>query len=162
MDEYIRNICIFVCLCDFISQLFLSDKFMGLYRNISGVFVILFLLYPLGRQFVDITEFLDQELMTQFKENIQKSGQIWDISSENNNMNAISEESQKLLEQYIQDAVDEYEADEYEADGCAANEYKADESKADKSGKDRYGTESYETDRFNAESFETDSFEVDE
>ena len=130
---------------------------MGLYRNISGVFVILFLLYPLGRQFVDITEFLDQELMTQFKENIQKSGQIWDISSENNNMNAISEESQKLLEQYIQDAVDEYEAD-----GCAANEYKADESKADKSGKDRYGTESYETDRFNAESFETDSFEVDE
>ena len=157
MDEYIRNICIFVCLCDFISQLFLSDKFMGLYRNISGVFVILFLLYPLGRQFVDITEFLDQELMTQFEENIQKSGQIWDISSENNNMNAISEESQKLLEQYIQDAVDEYEAD-----GCAANEYKADESKADKSGKDRYGTESYETDRFNAESFETDSFEVDE
>ena len=130
---------------------------MGLYRNISGVFVILFLLYPLGRQFVDITEFLDQELMTQFEENIQKSGQIWDISSENNNMNAISEESQKLLEQYIQDAVDEYEAD-----GCAANEYKADESKADKSGKDRYGTESYETDRFNAESFETDSFEVDE
>lgn len=162
MDEYIRNICIFVCLCDFISQLFLSDKFMGLYRNISGVFVILFLFYPLGRQFVDITEFLDQELMTQFEENIQKSGQIWDISSENNNMNAISEESQKLLEQYIQDAVDEYEADEYEADGCAANEYKADESKADKSGKDRYGTESYETDRFNAESFETDSFEVDE
>ena len=162
MDEYIRNICIFVCLCDFISQLFLSDKFMGLYRNISGVFVILFLLYPLGRQFVDITEFLDQELMTQFEENIQKSGQIWDISSENKNMNAISEESQKLLEQYIQDAVDEYEADEYEADGCAANEYKADESKADKSGKDRYGTESYETDRFNAESFETDSFEVDE
>ena len=157
MDEYIRNICIFVCLCDFISQLFLSDKFMGLYRNISGVFVILFLLYPLGRKFVDITEFLDQELMTQFEENIQKSGQIWDISSENNNMNAISEESQKLLEQYIQDAVDEYEAD-----GCAANEYKADESKADKSGKDRYGTESYETDRFNAESFETDSFEVDE
>ena len=147
MDEYIRNICIFVCLCDFISQLFLSDKFMGLYRNISGVFVILFLLYPLGRQFVDITEFLDQELMTQFEENIQKSGQIWDISSENNNMNAISEESQKLLEQYIQDAVDEYEADE-----CEANEYKADESKADKSGKDRYGTESYET----------DSFEVDE
>ena len=135
---------------------------MGLYRNISGVFVILFLFYPLGRQFVDITEFLDQELMTQFEENIQKSGQIWDISSENNNMNAISEESQKLLEQYIQDAVDEYEADEYEADGCAANEYKADESKADKSGKDRYGTESYETDRFNAESFETDSFEVDE
>ena len=130
---------------------------MGLYRNISGVFVILFLLYPLGRQFVDITEFLDQELMTQFEENIQKSGQIWDISSENNNMNAISEESQKLLEQYIQDAVDEYEADE-----CEANEYKADESKADKSGKDRYGTESYETDRFNAESFETDSFEVDE
>ena len=157
MDEYIRNICIFVCLCDFISQLFLSDKFMGLYRNISGVFVILFLLYPLGRQFVDITEFLDQELMTQFEENIQKSGQIWDISSENKNMNEISEESQKLLEQYIQDAVDEYEAD-----GCAANEYKADESKADKSGKDRYGTESYETDRFNAESFETDSFEVDE
>lgn len=157
MDEYIRNICIFVCLCDFISQLFLSDKFMGLYRNISGVFVILFLLYPLGRQFVDITEFLNQELMTQFEENIQKSGQIWDISSENKNMNAISEESQKLLEQYIQDAVDEYEAD-----GCAANEYKADESKADKSGKDRYGTESYETDRFNAESFETDSFEVDE
>ena len=95
--------------------------------------------------------------MTQFEENIQKSGQIWDISSENNKMNAISEESQKLLEQYIQDAVDEYEAD-----GCAANEYKADESKADKSGKDRYGTESYETDRFNAESFETDSFEVDE
>ena len=130
---------------------------MGLYRNISGVFVILFLLYPLGRQFVDITEFLDQELMTQFEENIQKSGQIWDISSENKNMNAISEESQKLLEQYIQDAVDEYEAD-----GCAANEYKADESKADKSGKDRYGTESYETDRFNAESFETDSFEVEE
>lgn len=130
---------------------------MGLYRNISGVFVILFLFYPLGRQFVDITEFLDQELMTQFEENIQKSGQIWDISSENKNMNAISEESQKLLEQYIQDAVDEYEAD-----GCAANEYKADESKADKSGKDRYGTESYETDRFNAESFETDSFEVDE
>lgn len=157
MDEYIRNICIFVCLCDFISQLFLSDKFMGLYRNISGVFVILFLFYPLGRQFVDITEFLDQELMTQFEENIQKSGQIWDISSENKNMNAISEESQKLLEQYIQDAVDEYEAD-----GCAANEYKADESKADKSGKDRYGTESYETDRFNAESFEIDSFEVDE
>ena len=72
MDEYIRNICIFVCLCDFISQLFLSEKFMGLYRNISGVFVILFLLYPLGRQFVDITEFLDQELMTQFEENIQK------------------------------------------------------------------------------------------
>ena len=96
---------------------------MGLYRNISGVFVILFLFYPLGRQFVDITEFLDQELMTQFEENIQKSGQIWDISSENNNMNAISEESQKLLEQYIQDAVDEYEAD-----GCAANEYKADEA----------------------------------
>lgn len=130
---------------------------MGLYRNISGVFVILFLLYPLGRQFVDITEFLDQELMTQFEENIQKSGQIWDISSENKNMNAISEESQKLLEQYIQDAVDEYEADGFEA-----NEYKADESKADKSGEDRCGTESYETDRFNAESFETDSFEVDE
>lgn len=147
MDEYIRNICIFVCLCDFISQLFLSDKFMGLYRNISGVFVILFLFYPLGRQFVDITEFLDQELMTQFEENIQKSGQIWDISSENKNMNAISEESQKLLEQYIQDAVDEYKADEYEAD---------------KAGEDRCGTESYETDRFNAESFETDSFEVDE
>ena len=137
MDEYIRNICIFVCLCDFISQLFLSDKFMGLYRNISGVFVILFLLYPLGRQFVDITEFLDQELMTQFEENIQKSGQIWDISSENKNMNAISEESQKLLEQYIQDAVDEYEKDE---------------TKTDK----------FEKDSFDADSFETDSFEVEE
>ena len=85
---------------------------MGLYRNISGVFVILFLLYPLGRQFVDITEFLDQELMTQFEENIQKSGQIWDISSENNNMNAISEESQKLLEQYIQEAASEFEVEE--------------------------------------------------
>lgn len=137
MDEYIRNICIFVCLCDFISQLFLSEKFMGLYRNISGVFVILFLLYPFGRKFIDITEFSDQELMTQFEENLQKSGQIWDISSENKNMNEISEESQKLLEQYIQDAVDEYEKDE---------------TKTDK----------FEKDSFDADSFETDSFEVEE
>lgn len=132
MDEYIRNICIFVCLCDFISQLFLSEKFMGLYRNISGVFVILFLLYPFGRKFIDITEFSDQELMIQFEENLQKSGQIWDISSENKNMNEISEESQKLLEQYIQDAVDEYEKDETK------------------------------TDKFEKDSFETDSFEVEE
>ncbi|MGN0244801.1 MAG: hypothetical protein ACI4DK_02410 [Lachnospiraceae bacterium] len=137
MDEYIRNICIFVCLCDFISQLFLSEKFMGLYRNISGVFVILFLLYPFGRKFIDITEFSDQELMTQFEENLQKSGQIWDISSENKNMNEISEESQKLLEQYIQDAVDEYAEDE---------------TKIDK----------FEKDSFDADSFETDSFEVEE
>lgn len=137
MDEYIRNICIFVCLCDFISQLFLSEKFMGLYRNISGVFVILFLLYPFGRKFIDITEFSDQELMTQFEENLQKSGQIWDISSENKNMNEISEESQKLLEQYIQDAVDEYEKDE---------------TKTDK----------FEKDSFETDSFETDSFEVEE
>ena len=132
MDEYIRNICIFVCLCDFISQLFLSEKFMGLYRNISGVFVILFLLYPFGRKFIDITEFSDQELMIQFEENLQKSGQIWDISSENKNMNEISEESQKLLEQYIQGAVDEYEKDETK------------------------------TDKFEKDSFETDSFEVEE
>ena len=137
MDEYIRNICIFVCLCDFISQLFLSEKFMGLYRNISGVFVILFLLYPFGRKFIDITEFSDQELMIQFEENLQKSGQIWDISSENKNMKEISEESQKLLEQYIQDAVDEYEKDE---------------TKTDK----------FEKDSFETDSFETDSFEVEE
>lgn len=137
MDEYIRNICIFVCLCDFISQLFLSDKFMGLYRNVSGVFVILFLLYPFGRKFNDITEFSNPELMTQFEENLQKSGQIWDISSENQNMNEISEESQKLLEQYIQDAVDEYAADE---------------TKTDK----------FEKGNFDADSFETDSFEVEE
>lgn len=137
MDEYIRNICIFVCLCDFISQLFLSEKFMGLYRNISGVFVILFLLYPFGRKFIDITEFSDQELMTQFEENLQKSGQIWDISSENKNMNEISEESQKLLEQYIQDAVDEYAEDE---------------TKTDK----------FEKDSFDADSFDADSFEVEE
>lgn len=137
MDEYIRNICIFVCLCDFISQLFLSEKFMGLYRNVSGVFVILFLLYPFGRKFIDITEFSDPKLMTQFEENLQKSGQIWDISSENQNMNEISEESQKLLEQYIQDAVDEYAADE---------------TKTDK----------FEKGNFDADSFETDSFEVEE
>ena len=137
MDEYIRNICIFVCLCDFISQLFLSEKFMGLYRNISGVFVILFLLYPFGRKFIDITEFSDQELMTQFEENLQKSGQIWDISSENKNMNEISEESQKLLEQYIQDAVDEY-------------------------GEDETKTDKFEKDSFDADSFKADNFEVEE
>ena len=75
--------------------------------------------------------------MIQFEENLQKSGQIWDISSENKNMNEISEESQKLLEQYIQDAVDEYEKDE---------------TKTDK----------FEKDSFDADSFETDSFEVEE
>ncbi|MBQ1173115.1 MAG: hypothetical protein IIX48_11025 [Lachnospiraceae bacterium] len=129
MNEYIRNICIFVCLCDFISQLFLSEKFMGLYRNISGVFVILFLLYPFGRQFIDITEFSDQELMTQFEENLQKSGQIWDIRSEN--MNEISEESQKLLEQYIQDAVDEYAEDETKTDNFEEDSLKTDKFKTD-------------------------------
>ena len=137
MNEFIRNICIFVCLCDFISQLFLSEKFLGLYRNISGVFIILFLLYPFGRQFIDITKISDQELISQFEENLQNNSQIWDIEADNKKMNELNEESQKLLEQYIQDAVDEYEKDE---------------TKTDK----------FEKDSFDADSFETDSFEVEE
>lgn len=127
MNEYIRNICIFVCLCDFISQLFLSEKFMGLYRNISGVFVILFLLYPFGRKFIDITEFSDRELMAQFEENLKKSNQIWDISSDIKNSNKISEESQKLLEQYIQGAVDEWTEDSLNEDSIGADSYEVDE-----------------------------------
>lgn len=127
MNEYIRNICIFVCLCDFISQLFLSEKFMGLYRNISGVFVILFLLYPFGRKFIDITEFSDRELMAQFEENLKKSNQIWDISSDIKNSNEISEESQKLLEQYIQGAVDEWTEDSLNEDSIGADSYEVDE-----------------------------------
>ncbi len=112
MNEYIRNICIFVCLCDFISQLFLSEKFLGLYRNISGVFIILFLLYPFGRQFIDITKISDQELISQFEENLQNNSQIWDIEADNKKMNELNEESQKLLEQYIQEAASEFEVEE--------------------------------------------------
>lgn len=127
MDEYIRNICIFVCLCDFISQLFLSEKFLGLYRNISGVFVILFLLYPFGRQFVDITEFSDQELISQFEENLLKNSRIWD--TDNKSMNEISEESQKLLEQYVNEATAEYEIEKTETDNPETDVFKTDEYK---------------------------------
>lgn len=124
MDEYIRNICIFVCLCDFISQLFLSEKFLGLYRNISGVFVILFLLYPFGRQFIDITEFSDQELISQFEENLSKKSRIWD--TDNKSMNEISEESQKLLEQYVNKAAVEYETEKIETQRHEADDPKTD------------------------------------
>lgn len=130
MDEYIRNICIFVCLCDFISQLFLSEKFLGLYRNISGVFVILFLLYPLGRQFIDITEFSDQKLISQFKESLSKNSQIWDI--DNKSMNEISEESQKLLDRYVYEAVAEYETEKTEMDKTEIERYEADNPEMDK------------------------------
>ena len=67
--------------------------------------------------------------MTQFEENLQKSGQIWDIRSEN--MNEISEESQKLLEQYIQDAVDEYAEDETKTDNFEEDSLKTDKFKTD-------------------------------
>lgn len=127
MDEYIRNICIFVCLCDFISQLFLSEKFLGLYRNISGVFVILFLLYPFGRQFIDITEFSDQELISQFEENLLKNSRIWD--TDNKSINEISEESQKLLEQYVNEATAEYEIEKTETDNPETDVFKTDEYK---------------------------------
>lgn len=130
MDEYIRNICIFVCLCDFISQLFLSEKFLGLYRNISGVFVILFLLYPLGRQFIDITEFSDQKLISQFKESLSKNSQIWDI--DNKSMNEISEESQKLLDRYVYEAVAEYETEKTEMDKTEIERCETDNPEMDK------------------------------
>lgn len=146
MNEYIRNICIFVCLCDFISQLFLSEKFMGLYRNISGVFVILFLLYPFGRKFIDITEFSNRELMAQFEENLKNRNQIWDISSDIKNSNEISEESQKLLELYIQGAVDEFAEDRTRTDKLATDDLNDDNSNADSLNEDSFSTDSYEVD----------------
>lgn len=104
MSEYIRNICIFVCLCDFIYQLFLSEKFQGLYKNISGIFIILFLIYPLGKQLVDITDVSDQGLLSQFEENLKKSDKIWSMDTDH-----IKGESQRLMEQYIDETVSEYE-----------------------------------------------------
>lgn len=104
MSEYIRNICIFVCLCDFIYQLFLSEKFQGLYKNISGIFIILFLIYPLGKQLVDITDVSDQGLLSQFEENLKKSDEIWSMDTDR-----MKDESQRLMEQYIDETVSEYE-----------------------------------------------------
>ena len=104
MSEYISNICIFVCLCDFIYQLFLSEKFQGLYKNISGIFIILFLIYPLGKQLVDITDVSDQGLLSQFEENLKKSDEIWSMDTDH-----IKDESQRLMEQYIDETVSEYE-----------------------------------------------------
>lgn len=104
MSEYIKNICIFVCLCDFIYQLFLSEKFQGLYKNISGIFIILFLIYPLGKQLVDITDVSDQGLLSQFEENLKKSDEIWSMDTDH-----IKDESQRLMEQYIDETVSEYE-----------------------------------------------------
>ena len=104
MSEYIRNICIFVSLCDFIYQLFLSEKFQGLYKNISGIFIILFLIYPLGKQLVDITDVSDQGLLSQFEENLKKSDEIWSMDTDH-----IKDESQRLMEQYIDETVSGYE-----------------------------------------------------
>lgn len=120
MSEYIRNICIFVCLCDFIYQLFLSEKFQGLYKNISGIFIILFLIYPLGRNLVDITNVSDQGLLSQFEENLKKSDAIWSMDTDH-----IKDESQRLLEQYVDETVSEYE-EELDA---ALPEQKEDEQK---------------------------------
>lgn len=104
MGEYIRNICIFVCLCDFISQLLASEKFMGLYKNISGIFIILFLLYPLGKQLIDLTDLSDGILSKRYEENLKNSEKIWST-----NQDDLKEQSQRLLEHYANTVYEEWE-----------------------------------------------------
>lgn len=102
MNDYIRNVCIFVCLCDFISQLFISEKFKGIYKNISGVFIILFLVYPFGKHLVDISGLTDGELAKRFSENMKNSDRVWEYEKED-----ITAGSEKLLEYYIQRAAED-------------------------------------------------------
>lgn len=100
--EYIGNICIFICLCDFISQLFISEKFKGIYKNLSGVFIILFLLYPLGMNMNDITSLKDGVLAERFLDNLENSRQVWEYDREQ-----INRDSQKLLDSYINQIAEE-------------------------------------------------------
>ena len=53
---------------------------------------------------MDITNVSDQGLLSQFEENLKKSDEIWSMDTDH-----IKDESQRLLEQYVDETVSEYE-----------------------------------------------------
>ena len=53
---------------------------------------------------MDITDVSDQGLLSQFEENLKKSDEIWSMDTDR-----MKDESQRLMEQYIDETVSEYE-----------------------------------------------------
>lgn len=106
MEQYIQNICIFICLCDFIAQLFISDEYMGLYKNISGIFIVLYLMYPMGSHWADSSFLADHQLYKRFEESMENSSAYWAFSD-----GYSREDTDSLFEQYVNQIAEKLEGE---------------------------------------------------
>lgn len=96
MEAYFKSLCIFVCLTDFLAHLLASEKYFSLYKNVSGIFIVLLLVIPISRSVVEDANVMNGALMEQFQSNISNSEQIWQFNYEEQN-----EKSMRLLEYYV-------------------------------------------------------------
>lgn len=48
MGEYLEKLCIFICVSELLGNFLPSEKFAKWYRCLSGIFVLLLLIKPLG------------------------------------------------------------------------------------------------------------------
>ena len=72
---------------------------------------------------MDITNVSDQGLLSQFEENLKKSDEIWSMDTDH-----IKDESQRLLERYVDETVSEYEE---ELDAALPGQKEAEQKEAE-------------------------------
>ena len=72
---------------------------------------------------MDITNVSDQGLLSQFEENLKKSDEIWSMDTDH-----IKDESQRLLERYVDETVSEYEE---ELDAALPEQKEAEQKEAE-------------------------------
>lgn len=103
MGSYLERLCIFICLGDLLANFLPSSKFTKLYRYIAGALILLLVLKPLGQEAWEMFENGNIEAGADFFERMEEQKKLW----RGEGTEEIAEESEKMLDAYMESFTDE-------------------------------------------------------
>lgn len=77
MEVYLCKICIFICLCELLGNFSPSKQYEKVYRYISGIFIILAVMKPLGENVVQKLLFQEGYLTNSYTAWMEESRNLW-------------------------------------------------------------------------------------
>lgn len=118
MGTYLERLCIFICMGDLLANFLPSPKFAKLYRYIAGALILLLIINPLGREASELIDNWEGGIGEGFQERILKQNELWNVE----NLDEVGEESEKVLDAYMESFTDEEMKEELERYGYEMEE----------------------------------------
>lgn len=115
MGTYLERLCVFICLGDLLANFLPSPKFAKLYRYVAGALILLLILNPLGREVSEFIEKGEGGMRESFQERITEQSRFW-------NGEEVGNESEKLMDAYMESFTDEEMKEELERYGYEMEE----------------------------------------